>query len=172
MKREYLRFGKSTACLFFLAITILSSGCYVTEFNPDGSGVLTREIVIPPGTEPQKFCPGAGRGYNTRVEGNICKASAQFRNLNELRELIEAVKSPSVRINQLERTADGRLKVDFSVATPEWPAEYVGHAYYWKLKMPGQIISHNAHQANGGELTWQVKSDNGVFRVEAESRVH
>jgi hypothetical protein len=86
--------------------------------------------------------------------------------------LIEAVKSPSVRINQLERTGDGRLKVDFSVTTPEWPAEYVGNTYYWKLKMPGQIISHNAHQANGGELTWQVKTDNGVFRIEAESRVH
>jgi hypothetical protein len=172
MKIENLTFGRLIVCLLSVASIILSSGCYVTEFNSDGSGILTREIFVPPGTDPQKFCPGAGRGYTTRVEGNICKASAPFRNLSELRELIEAVKSPNVRINQLERTADGRLKVDFSVTTPEWPPEYVGHTYYWKLRMPGQLISHNAHQVNGGELTWAVKTDNGVFRIEAESRVH
>ncbi len=174
MKREHLNFAKWTkwmACALFFASAILSAGCYLTELNADGSGVITREIFIPPNTDPQSFCRRVSRGRPTRVAGAFCLSVTRFRNLSELRDLLEAVNAPGIRINQLERTPDGRLKVDLSIAPPEWPIEDLGGDYAWKLKLPGQILSHNAHQANGGELTWQVKSDNGVIRVEAESRV-
>jgi hypothetical protein len=171
MKKESFKFRTRIACLLLVASVLLSAGCYVTEINADGSGVLTREIVIPPGTDPQKFCPGAPRGYSTRIEGPLCKATATFNNLSELRELIEAMKSPTVRINQLEKTG-GKFIVDLSVDTPEWSAGYVDHHYYWKLKMPGHITSHNANRpVEGNVLTWVVQSGHGVFRVQAESQV-
>lgn len=171
MKKENLRFAKPLAWALFVASVILSAGCYSTELNADGSGIFTREVFIPPNTDPQRFCRRISRGRPTRVEGAFCKSVTRFRNLNELRDLLEDVKTPGVRINQLEKTPDGRLKVDLGLAPPEWPVEDFGGEYSWKLKMPGHILSHNAHQTNGRELIWQIKSDNGVIRVEAESRV-
>lgn len=171
--RENLRLRKPCFHFLLIACLLLLPGCYTTEINPDGSGVLTRLIISPPGADPQIFCPGAGRGYATRVEGRNCWATAPFKNLSDLRELIEAVKSPAVRINQLEKTGDGKFIVDFSVEAPEWSPEYLGRIYFWALKMPGQTTSHNAHRIQGdGALMWIVNPDNGVFRVHAESQVN
>jgi hypothetical protein len=98
MKRENPGFGRLLAGVFFLASVILSAGCYMTELNADGSGRFTREIFIPPNTDPQSFCRRVSRGRPTVVEGSLCKSATRFRNLNELRDLLEAVKAPSVRI--------------------------------------------------------------------------
>ena len=171
MKKDTQKLRKRIACWLLVASAVLSAGCYVTEINADGSGTLTREVVSPPGTDPQKFCPGAPKGYSASVEGTLCRATASFTNLSELRTLLEAAQAPSVRINQLEKTSDGKLIVDLSVDTPDWLPEYVGRTYYWRLKLPGYIIRHSANQVSGNLLTWVVRSGQGVFRIEAESQL-
>jgi hypothetical protein len=171
MKKDTQGLRKRIACWLLAASAVLSTGCYVTEINADGSGTLTREVASPPGTDPQKFCPGAPKGYSATVEGTLCRATASFTNLSELRALLEAAQAPSVRINQLEKTSDGKLIVDLSVDTPDWLPEYVGQTYYWRLKLPGYIIRHSANQVSGNLLTWVVTSGQGVFRIEAESQL-
>ena len=69
MKKDTRGVRRRIACWLLAASAILSAGCYVTEINADGSGTLTREVVSPPGTDPQKFCPGAPKGYSATVEG-------------------------------------------------------------------------------------------------------
>jgi len=170
-EERYSGVAKANCVLVTAASAVLSAGCYVTEINADGSGTLTREVVSPPGTDPQKFCPGAPKGYSATVEGTLCRATASFTNLSELRDLLEAAQAPSVRVNQLEKTSDGKLIVDLSVDTPDWLPEYVGRIYYWKLKLPGYIIRHSANQVAGNLLTWVVTSGQGVFRIEAESQL-
>ena len=91
MKNYTQGLRKRIACWLLAASAVLSSGCYVTEINADGSGTLTREVVSPPGTDPQKFCPGAPRGYSASVEGTVCRATASFSNLSELRALLDYV---------------------------------------------------------------------------------
>ena len=56
MKRENLRFAKPLVWVIFIATAILSAGCYMTELNADGSGTFTREVFIPPNTDPPSFC--------------------------------------------------------------------------------------------------------------------
>ena len=93
MKKSTEGLRKRLACWLLAASAILSAGCYVTEINADGSGTLSREVVSPPGTDPQKFCPGAPKGYSTTVEGTLCRATARFTNLSELRDLLEAAQA-------------------------------------------------------------------------------
>jgi hypothetical protein len=151
--------------------TLALGGCYAAEIRPDGSGMLTREIVIPQGAEPQKFCPGAARGYQSRIENSVCRASVSFSSLREFRELLEDVKIPTVRINQLEKSTDGRLMIDLSVDVPEGLPEYVDRSYYWRLKLPGYIVQHSANQVDGNLLTWFVQDGQGTFRIQAEAQV-
>ncbi|MGH9838211.1 MAG: hypothetical protein ACREEM_05450 [Blastocatellia bacterium] len=170
--RENLRLRKLCFHFLLVASLLVLPGCFFTEINSDGSGVLTRLIVAPVGVDARTFCPQAGRGYTTNIDGRNCWATASFKNLSELRELIEAVKSPTVRINQLEKTGDGKFIVDLSVDAPEWPADYTGRFYLWSLKMPGTVTSHNAHRVDNGVLRWLAAPEQGVFRVHAESQVN
>jgi hypothetical protein len=165
-------------------LALLLSGCKfeaATRIQGNGSGMLRTEVGFSaeerrnleeqnPGDD---FCNTSGAAAGTRVteeqrDGETwCVTEARFADLDELARFY--AQRPGVQVNRLE-IRDGRLYYDVDIDTSSDTSSFAGfESIVWTVSLPGQPARHNADQADGATLTWQVAPRSGVVNLHAES---
>jgi len=171
MKRSLARAALLTAALLLAACTIQVN----TTVQPSGAGELRTEMGFNQadqealsgiGASPEEFCADMQSEEDLAEDVPVtveergdeiwCIVTVPFADLNELRELYAGM--GGITVNRLELSGDQFIyDVDVEFAAEE--AEGMGAlelSYRWQVTMPGGVASHNAQEADGRTLTWEV----------------
>ncbi len=171
MKRRLALAALLTAALLLAACTIQIN----TTVQSSGAGELRTEMGFNQadqealsgiGASPEEFCADMQSEENLAEDVPVtveergdevwCVVTVPFTNLDELRELYAGM--GGITVNRLEMSGDQFFyDVDVEFAAEE--AEGMGAlelSYHWQVTMPGAVAFHNAQQADGRTLTWEV----------------
>jgi hypothetical protein len=182
MKSLCLRLLVLTASALALAACQFQAA---TTIEPDGSGELRTEVGFTAeerknleaqsgGSSPD-FCntQGSASGVTvteeTRGDQTWCVTIRKFNNPDELRKLYAEQKG--ITIHRLE-LADEKFYYDVDVDTASDESSFSAFsAITWTVTLPGAPLTHNAAQAQGNTLTWNLPPKSGMLNLRAESAV-
>jgi hypothetical protein len=169
---------RSLRLFAWLAPAVLVSACtfqFNTSVEQSGAGQFRTEVgfnqadqegLTTLGMSPEQFCEDMQTSEDLPVESPItveergdevwCVVTVPFADLGELQQLYAGMQG--VRVNELALTGDGfvyDVDVEFS-ETDTGEFGDVAVDLRWQVTMPGSITSHNAEEADGNTLTWNL----------------
>jgi hypothetical protein len=165
-------------------LALLLTGCKFqadTRIRSNGSGELRTEVGFSAqereNLENQNptsdFCNTAEAAPGVRVTEELrgdetwCVTVMAFEDLDELARFYEA--RPGLQVNRLE-IVEGRLYYDVAVDTASESSNFAAfESVTWSVSLPAAPAQHNAHQADGATLTWNIAPRTGTVHLRAES---
>jgi hypothetical protein len=177
-----------------IMVALLLAACQfnaTTRVDPSGSGEFRNEIGFSAderrnleeqsdGTNAGNFCNiPAEQGQvpsditvteEMRGDQTWCVTTTQFDNLDELKALYE--RNQSITVNRLELSG-GRLYYDVSINLDrDDDSSFANYeSATWQVVLPGEVVSHNANNAQSNTISWQLTPDAGMVNLQAESTV-
>jgi hypothetical protein len=171
---------------FGLALSLLLAACtfqFNTRVEEDGAGALRTEIgfdffdqqgLSGLGLSPEEFCRDLQTGEGLPVDAPItveergsevwCIVTFAFQDLAELQEIYANM--GGVAVNELTLTdTEFVYDVDLEftgteagdIELPEIPI-----TFRWQVTLPGLITDHNADEADGNTLSWEMSLGQAV----------
>lgn len=177
------------ALLLGLSLALLLSACSLqinTTLEADQSGLYALEVGFTPeeqeglealDTNVEDFCaevakgeeapPGATTKVEERGEDMWCILTVPFKNLKELREIYEEMEG--LEVNALE-VKDGELIYDLTLVAETQELEADELELAWQVTLPGAVGRHNATEADGNTLRWDLTAGETV-QIQARSQL-
>jgi hypothetical protein len=153
------------ACTFQVNTTIGTSGA--GELRSEiGFTAADKDMLKTVATSPDKFCADAQSGGDLPADSPVtveergdetwCVVTVPFANLDELRGTYEGMQG--VTINSLTLTGTSfTYDVDIAFTGDQENQPGADQAIFrWQVTPPGTIVEHNADEADGNTLTWNL----------------